>query len=289
MNTSLKLLTLWSRRPAQQPVTIIEARRGWFHLDLKSLWEYRELLYFILWRDIKGNYRQMALGPLWIVLKPVLSMLIFSAVFGGLVKTPADGLPYPIFFYSALLPWTLFSGALQTAAGSLTSNMKLISKVYFPRLIVPIAGALAGLVDFAVSFVLLVALTLYYGFRPGPAVLTLPFFLALTLLTALAMGLWVASLSVRFRDVGIVLGYFTQAWMYASPVVYASSAVPERWRALYDLNPMTQVIDGFRWALLGKGPGPGLALALSTTLVLFLLLTGVWHFQRTERTVVDIL
>ncbi|HEU4752870.1 MAG TPA: ABC transporter permease [Armatimonadota bacterium] len=272
-----------------QDILVIEPQKGWLRLDLKSVWEYRELLVFLLWRDVKGNYRQMALGPLWIVLRPLLSVLIFTVIFGGVVRTPTDGLPYPVFFYSALLPWTFFAGALQQSASSLTNNMHLISKVYFPRLVVPIAGTLGGILDAAVSFLVLLGMCLLYGFRPGPGILLLPVYMLLAMGTALAVGLWIASLSVRFRDVTFVLGYVTQAWMYASPVIYSTHIVPARWKLLFMLNPMTQVIDGFRWALLGRGEAPGPLLLLSGALVAVALFTGACHFQRTERLVVDLL
>ncbi len=277
------------------PHLIIQPSRGWGALGLRELWEYRELIYFMLWRDVKGRYRQMALGGLWIVIQPVMTMLVFSAIFGGLAKIPSDGLPYPLFSFAAVLPWKLFSGAIYQAAASLTSNMHIISKIYFPRLVVPITGALSGLVDFAVSFLVLLGMMFYYGVVPQWTALTLPYFVLLAVATALAGGLWLAALNVRFRDVSFGLSFLVTAWMYASPVVYPSSLVIKRlehkpWLyELYQLNPMTQVIEGFRWALLGKGQHPGVMLLVSSLIVLVALITGAFYFRRTERTVVDLL
>ncbi len=268
---------------------VIQPSRGWSSLQLHDLWEYRELLYFFLWRDVKGKYRQMALGPVWIIIKPVVSMIVFSLVFGGLARLPSDGLPYPIFSYTALLPWGFFSTAASTSAYSLVSNMHLISKVYFPRMLVPISSVASGLVDLAVSFVVLLGLMLFYGITPTFAALTVPAFVLLAVAAALAVGLWAAALAVRFRDVTFVLGFGLQAWMYASPVVYPTSLVPERWRVLYQLNPMANVIDGFRWSLLGQGRLNVTALAVSSVAVALALVSGAYVFRRTERTVVDLL
>jgi lipopolysaccharide transport system permease protein len=281
------------RRPA--PHLVIQPSRGWGALGLRELWEYRELIYFMLWRDVKGRYRQMALGGLWIIIQPVMTMLVFSAIFGGLAKIPSDGLPYPLFSFAAVLPWKLFSGAIYQAAASLTNNMHIISKIYFPRLVVPITGAISGLVDFAVSFLVLLGMMFYYGVVPQWAALTLPYFVLLAVATALAGGLWLAALNVRFRDVSFGLSFAVTAWMYASPVVYPTSLVIKRlahkpWLyELYQLNPMAQVIEGFRWALLGKGQPPGIMLLVSSLIVLIALITGAFYFRRTERTVVDLL
>jgi lipopolysaccharide transport system permease protein len=269
--------------------TLIRPPRAWTPLPLGEIWSYRELLFFLLWRDIKGNYRQMALGPVWIIIRPLLTMVIFSTIFGGLIKAPSDGYPYPLFFYSALLPWTYFSNALQQASNSLVTSMHLISKVYFPRLIIPFTAVLSGAVDALVSFLILMALTVAFGFPLRWQIVILPAFLLLAAAGALGVGLWCAALSVRFRDVSFVLGYAVQAWMYASPVVYSSSAVPEPYRFLYHLNPVAQVIDGFRWAVLGA-PAPALApLGVCVLIVLAVLATGLAVFQSAERTVVDLL
>lgn len=269
--------------------TVIRPQRRWLWNNLRDVWEYRELLVFLLWRDVRGNYRQMALGPLWMVIRPIMSMLVFTVVFGGLMKTPNDGVPYPLFFYSGLLPWSFFNTALHSVAASLTANMHLISKVYFPRLVIPLAAALAALVDFVISFVVLAALMVWYRYPPTPAVLLLPLYVLLATVTALGAGLWVAALSVKYRDVAFGMNYATQALMYLSPVVYASSAVPERFRTLYQTNPMAQVIDGFRWSLMGAGQPHFETLAVSAGLAVVLLVGGIAHFQRAERTVVDLL
>jgi lipopolysaccharide transport system permease protein len=256
-------------------------------LGLQDVWRYRELLFFFLWRDIKGKYRQMALGPLWIFIKPIAAMVVFTLVFGELARLPSDGLPYPLFSYAALLPWSFFSTAVSQATYSLASNMHVISKVYFPRILVPVSSVIAGLVDFGVSFVILVGMMFFYGFAPSVAMLTVPFFVLLAVATALAVGLWVASLAVKFHDVRFAVGFALQAWMYASPVVYPTDLVPERWRFWYRLNPMVNVVDGFRWALLGRGEIDLVALAVSSLAVALALGSGAYYFRRTERTVVD--
>ena len=252
------------------------------------MWEYRDLLYFLLWRDVKGRYRQMALGPLWIVIRPLMSMVLYTIIFGAVAKFPSDGLPYPIFAYSALLPWMFFSRGVAQAANSLVSSQSLISKVYFPRLIVPLVGVLSGLIDFIISFVVLLVMMAYYGIWPTWTVLTIPLYLLLAAATALAVGLWFAAWIVHYRDVGDVLGYIIQGWMYATPVVYAMSLIPEQWRLLYRLNPMTVVIEGFRWALLGTGQPPDRTSLASALLVLPVLISGAYYFRRTERTIVDV-
>jgi lipopolysaccharide transport system permease protein len=276
-----------SQERIQSPTIVIQPTQGWSSLGLRDVWEYRELLFFFLWRDIKGKYRQMALGPLWIIIKPALAMIVFSLVFGELARLPSDDLPYPIFSYAALLPWSFFSSAVSQATYSLVSNMHVISKVYFPRIIVPISGVISGLVDFGISFLVLVGMMLFYGIAPTLAALTLPFFLLLAVTTALAVGLWVASLAVKFHDVRFAVNFALQAWMYASPVVYPTNLVPERWRFFYRLNPMVNVVDGFRWALLGQGQIDSAALAISSLVVAFALISGAYYFRRTERTVVD--
>lgn len=269
-------------------VITIEAKRGLVPLNLHELWEYRELVYFMLWRDVKGRYRQMALGPLWMVINPLLNMVLFTVIFSMVANLPSDGLPYPLFNYSALLPWTFFTGALHTAAGSLVGYRDLISKIYFPRLVIPLVGVGGALVDFAISFLILLGMMVWYGFFPTFAVLWLPVYLLLAACTGLAVGLWFASWIAHFRDMNSVLGYLSRLWMYGTPVVYASSMVPERWRTLYDLNPMTVVIEGCRWSLLGSGPGPGRSLALAFAIVVPLMVAGAYYFRSTERSIVDI-
>lgn len=277
------------RNKAQIPVLRLEATRGWGSLKLPELWDYRDLIHFLLWREIKGRYKQMALGPLWLVLQPLFGIVLNTLVFGVLAKLPSDGLPYPLFNYAAMLPWQFFSGAVGRSAGSLVNNQNLISKVYFPRLVMPIVGALSGLVDVVVSFGLLLGLMLFYGFTPKVTVLAVPLLLLLSALTALSVGLWLAALQVRFRDVGFALTYLLQAWMYITPVVYATSVIPERWQFFYHLNPMTTVVEGFRWALLGTGTLMLLPALLSILGVLVLLVSGAYIFRRTERTIVDVL
>jgi lipopolysaccharide transport system permease protein len=231
----------------------------------------------------------MALGPLWIVLMPLVNMVIFSVIFGTLAKLPSNGLPYPLFTYTALLPWTYFAGAAGASVASLISNIGLISKVYFPRLIIPISSVISGLLDLAVSFFVLLAMMVYYGYVPSIAVITLPFYILLAAMAALSVGLWSAALAVKYRDVPYMVTYGLQAWMYATPVAYAASLVPERWQMFYRLNPMYWVVEGFRWSLLGSGEPPQPAMILPVLLVLLLLVSGVYVFRRTERTVVDLL
>ncbi len=275
-------------REQQQPVLTIQPTKGWGRLALHEVWEYRDLLYFLLWRDVKGRYKQMALGPLWIILRPLLNMVLFTLIFGKVAKLPSDGVPYPIFSYTALLPWTFFAGAVMGGANSLLSHRQLITKVYFPRLIIPVVSVVSGFIDFAISFIILLGMMVFYGYPPTWGIMLLPVYLLLAAATALTVGLWAATWVVHYHDVNEVLSYVIRGWMYATPVVYAVSIVPERWRALYRLNPMTNVIEGFRWALLGSGQPPDGFLLLSFVLVLPCLIGGAFYFRRTERTIVDI-
>jgi lipopolysaccharide transport system permease protein len=272
-----------------ESVTLIRPRKGWGDLGIKEIWAFRELLYFLIWREIKGRYRQMALGPTWIILKPFVTMVVLSLVFGKLAKLPSEGVPYPLFSYSALLPWTLFTVSLNKSATSLVSNMGIISKVYFPRMVVPIATACAGLVDFFMSFLILIGMMLFYGYMPGLKLLVLPMYLALAVATAMSVGLWLATLAVKFRDVAYAVEHLLQVAMYLTPVVYPASMVPEAWRGLYMLNPMAQVVEGFRWALVGAGHAPDLRTLAVWGIVLVLLFSGAHLFRRTERTVVDLM
>jgi lipopolysaccharide transport system permease protein len=252
------------------------------------VWQYRELLYFLTWRDVKVRYRQTALGVAWAVLQPLLTMAIFSVVFGRLAKLPSDGLPYPIFTFAALLPWQLFAGALTRAGTSLVSSSNLLTKVYFPRLIIPIAAVAAGLVDFAIAFAVLIGLTLYYGVVPGAGVVWLPFLVLFALLAALAVGLWLSALNVKYRDVQHLIPFLVMAWMYASPVAYSANLIPGgKLRLLYALNPMVGVIQGFRWALAGGEP-PGQMIFVSAAVVVVLLFGGLFYFRRMERVFADI-
>jgi lipopolysaccharide transport system permease protein len=265
----------------------IEPPRGLLELRLGEVWAYRELLYFFVWRDVKIRYKQTAIGVLWVVLQPVLTMLAFTLFFGRLAKLPSEGLPYPVFYFAALVPWTYFSYALQMTTNVVVDNQRLITKVYFPRLILPISAALSGLVDFAIGFVVLAIFTLAYGIGPTLAALWLPALLALAFFTALGVGLWLSALNALYRDVRYVIPFLIQFWMFASPVAYPSSLVPVRWRWLYGLNPMAGVIDGFRWAITGRGQAPSLLLLASAFAVALVVLGGLFFFNRMETSVAD--
>ena len=270
------------------PVLIIDAGEQPPGKQLRDLWTYRELLYFLAWRDLKVRYKQTALGVAWAVIQPFFTMVVFSIFFGYLGKIPSDGIPYPVFAYSALLPWSLFAHALNESSNSLVNNQSLITKVYFPRLIIPIAPLFVGLVDFGIAFVVLLGLMLFYGILPGFALLTAPLFVLLALVTALAVGMWLSALNVQYRDVRYTIPFLTQLWLFATPVAYPSSLLPEPWRSLYGLNPMAGVVEGFRWALLGRTTAPGPLIAVSVGAVLALLIGGLWYFNRMEQTFADI-
>ena len=269
-------------------VLVIEPSRVWFRLDLAALWQYRELLYFLVWRDLKVRYKQTAIGATWAILQPLMTMVIFTVIFAHFAKIPSDGLPYPIFAYTALLPWTYFASALSRSSSSVVAEAHLISKVYFPRAVLPLAGTVSGIIDFAVAFPLLLGMMIWYGIMPTRGLLALPLFLLLALATALAVGLWCSALNVRYRDVALTIPFLTQCWMYASPVAYPVSLVPENWRFLYSLNPMAGVIEGFRWALLGKQGPDFVVMAVSTVVVALLLVGGLVFFKHMERTFVDV-
>ena len=277
----------------QAPTIVIEPTRGWASLQLRRVWEYRELLYFLVWRDVKVRYKQTALGAAWIVLQPLVSMVVFSLLFGGLLKVPSGDVPYPVFAYAALLPWNYFAASLNRSSTSLVGSANLITKVYFPRLVIPISGVLSGLVDFGVAFVVLIGLLAYYGVAPTAAVLWLPGFLLLAVLTALAFGLWLSALNVRYRDINHLIPFLIQIWMYVTPVIYGSTLVPERFRFLLSLNPMTGVVEGFRWALLGsqlaEAQPPGMLFVASVGITLAVLLGGMVFFRNTERTFADVI
>jgi len=271
-----------------EPSVIIEPRRGLFHLDLAAIWEYRELLYFMVWRDVKIRYKQTVIGVGWAVLQPLIQMVIFTVIFGKFAGIPSDDFPYPIFAYTALLPWNYFASALQRCISSVVGDSGLISKVYFPRLILPIAGTVSGIFDFLVSFILLIGMMIWYRIPVSWLVIALPLFLSFAQLTALAVGLWFSALNVRYRDVGHTVPFIIQIWMFLSPVVYSVNLIPEKWRLLYGLNPMVGVIEGFRWALLGK-VGPDFSMmAISALMVGAILFGGLIFFRKMEQTFADV-
>src|SRR5262245_18184476 len=246
----------------------IEPPTSWPSIDWPELWQYRELLYFLTWRDIKVRYKQTVLGAAWAVIQPLFLMVVFSLFFGRLAGVPSDGLPYPLFTFCGLLPWQLFAHALSESSNSLVGSQNLVTKVYFPRLVVPISAVLGGLIDFAIALVILLVMLFFYGIVPGWQIVTLPGFILLAVLAALGVGLWLAALNVQYRDVRYTITFLVQFWLFATPVAYPSSIVPEKWRALYGLNPMVGVVDGFRWALLGRPQSPGLPLLVSVIVVL---------------------
>jgi lipopolysaccharide transport system permease protein len=273
---------------AETPVILIKPTSKWSAINLSDLWHFRELAYFLTWRDLKVRYKQTLLGAAWAILQPFLTMVVFSIFFGQLANVPSDGYPYPIFNYTGLLPWGLFSTALTRASISLVQSRNMITKVYFPRLIVPLASILAGLVDFAISFVVLLGMMWFYHITPTSAVWTLPLFLLLAMITALGVGLWLSSMNVMYRDIGYIIPFLTQFWLFITPIAYPSSMIPEKWRLIYAINPMTGVVEGFRWALLGsQSAAPGPILIVSTAIALLLLVSGLFYFRRMERQFAD--
>ena len=275
--------------PANLPRTRREPTKGWAWPKLRELWEYRELVYFFAWRDIKVRYKQTVLGALWAIIQPFFTMVIFSLFFGRLAKVPSDGLPYPIFSYAALVPWTFFSNALTQASNSLVLSSNMIKKIYFPRLALPIATVLAGVVDFVLAFVVLLGMMLFYGLVPTLNILWLPLFLLLALVTSLGVGLWFSAMNVQFRDVHYTIPFLTQAWLFVTPIAYPSSLLSEPWRTLYGLNPMAGVVDGFRWALLGTDTAPGPMTIVSAVVALTLFVSGTFYFRRMEQSFADVL
>jgi len=267
---------------------IVRPTTGWAALNLRDLWIYRELVYFMTWRNLKVRYKQSLLGVGWAILQPFLTMVVFSIFFGNLAGVPSDGVPYPIFTYTALIPWTLFSKALQDASHSLVQSSHMITKVYFPRIILPTASVLAGVVDFAIAFVILIGMMFFYGYPLKVEALTLPLFLLLAMVTALGVSLWFSALNVLYRDIGYVTPFIAQFWMFITPIAYPASLVPEKWRWLYALNPMTGVVEGFRWALLGSTQGsPATVLSISIPVAIFILVSGLIYFRRMERLFAD--
>lgn len=269
-------------------VVFIKPSKGWVSLDLKSLWEYRELLYFLTWRDIKVRYKQTILGAAWAILQPLVSMLIFSIFFGRLVKVPSDGIPYPLFSFTALVPWTFFANGLNLSSNSLINSANLLKKVYFPRLAIPLATVLAGVVDFILAFVVLLGMIAFYGVRPTINIVWTPLFLLLALVTSLGVGLWLSALNVKYRDVRYIVPFLIQVWLFSTPVAYPSSLLSEPWRTVYALNPMVGVVEGFRWALLGTNTAPGLMVLASAVAALLILITGAIYFRHMERTFADV-
>lgn len=267
----------------------IEPTSGFVSLRLGELWEYRELLFFLVWRDVKVRYKQTALGAAWAIIQPVMTMVVFSIFFGKLGKLSSDGLPYPIFAFAALVPWTLFANGLMQATNSLVGSSHLIKKVYFPRLIIPVAAVLAGVIDFLLAFAVLIVLMIFYGITPGVNALWLPVFLLMTIVATLAVSLWLSALNVEFRDVRHIIPFLTQLWLFATPIAYSSSLLSEPWRSVYGINPMVGVVEGFRWALLGTDTQPGLMAAISMLAALVLLISGAFYFRRMEKTFADII
>ena len=274
--------------PGGRAVVHIRASRGWASLDLGSIWAYRELLYFLVWRDIKVRYKQTALGASWAIIQPFFTMVVFSLFFGRLAGVPSDGVPYPIFAFTALVPWTFFAQGLTQSANSLVASQDLLRKVYFPRLVIPAAAVFSGLVDFAISFTVLLGMMAWYGIVPTPAALWIPLLLLLALVTALGVGLWFAALNVQYRDVAYVVPFVVQFWLFATPIAYPSSLLPEPWRLVYGINPMVGVVEGFRWALIGTDTAPGPVVAVSAVAALAILVGGAFYFRHAERSFADV-
>ena len=287
-NSQSEIRAAQLKASADLQVFFIKPETGLASLGLKELWEYRELLYFLTWRDVKVRYKQTVLGAAWAIIQPFFMMVVFSLFFGRLARVPSDGIPYPVFAFCALLPWQLFTHALTESSNSLVANERLITKVYFPRLAVPISAVLGGLIDFAIAFVILLLMMAYYGIVPTRAIFALPAFILLAIVTALGVGLWLSALNVKYRDVRYTTTFLVQFWLFATPVAYPSSIVPERWRMVYGLNPMAGVVEGFRWALLGKSQGPGGLLVVSIAVVILIFLGGLYYFRRMEAEFADV-
>ena len=285
---SSPVATRVSQESSVLPKFVIQPSRGWGQLNLGELWAHRELVYFLIWRDIKVRYKQTALGASWAVLQPLLTMMIFSVFFGRLAKVPSDGVPYPLFSFVALVPWMFFANALTLSSNSLVHNANLLTKVYFPRLAIPIATVVGGVADFALGFLVMLGLIAWYGIMPTVNVVFLPFLLLLALVTSLGVSLWLAAVNVQFRDVRYTIPFLTQFWMFATPIAYPSSLLSEPWRTLYGLNPMVGVVEGFRWALLGVDTAPGPMVAASSVVAIVLLVSGAFYFRRMERTFADV-
>jgi len=270
-------------------VTVIEPPAGWSSLGLRELWAYRELLYFLTWRDIKVRYKQTALGASWAIIQPLLTMVVFSLFFGRLAKVPSDGVPYPLFSFAALVPWTFFANGLTQSANSVVASQQLVTKIYFPRLAIPIATVLSGLIDFVIAFVVLIGMMVYYGAPLSARALWIVPLLLLAFVASLGVGLWLAALNVQYRDVRYAVPFLTQVWLFATPIAYPSSLLGEPWRTVYGLNPMVGVVEGYRWALLGSGSAPGSMVLVSCLAALAVLVGGVLYFRRMEQTFADVI
>ena len=275
--------------PPDLPKTRRQTSKGWAWPKLRELWEFRELVYFFAWRDIKVRYKQTVMGVLWAIIQPFLTMVIFSLFFGRLANVPSDGVPYPVFSYTGLVPWTFFANALSQASNSLVVNANMVKKIYFPRLALPIATVLAGVIDFVLAFIVLLGIMFYYHMVPTINVIWLPFFSLLALVTSIGVSLWLSAMNVQFRDVRYTIPFLTQTWLFLTPIAYPSSSIPQPWQTLYGLNPMAGVVDGFRWALLGTSAPPGAMTAVSTVVALVLLVTGAFYFRRMEQSFADVL
>jgi lipopolysaccharide transport system permease protein len=275
-------------KTVSESVIKIRPPRGWSPLHLKDLWTYHELLYFLTLRQIKVRYKQTVLGFAWAVIQPFAMMVVFSLFFGNLLNVPSEGIPYPLFSYAALLPWNLFAQGITLSSNSLVTDSNLVKKVYFPRLVMPLSGILPPLVDFAIAFLVLLGLMFYFGYVPTVRMLCLPAFIILAMMTALGAGLWLSAINAKYRDVGYVIPFLVQLWLFASPVVYGSSLLPQRFQILYGINPMAGVIEGFRWAILGTEP-PGYLIAVSAGIVIAILISGAFYFRRCEKTFADVL
>ena len=270
------------------PVTLIKPSQGWIGINFKEFWKYRELLFFLTWRDIKVRYKQTILGASWAILQPLFTMVVFSVFFGGLAKVPSDGLPYPIFSYAALVPWQFFANGISQSSNSLVASANLLKKVYFPRLIVPVAAVISGLVDFGIAFLVLIGMMFFYRTTPTWAIFWLPLLLLLALVTSLGVGLWLTAMNVQFRDVRYAVPFLVQAWMFATPIAYPSTLLDEPIRTFYGINPMVGVVEGFRWALLGTDTAPGPIIFVSALAAVFLLISGLFYFRRMEKSFADV-
>lgn len=276
------------REESQLSLTIVQPSKGWAGVNLRELWRYRELIFFLIWRDIKVRYKQTLLGAAWAIIQPFFTMVVFSIFFGQLAQIPSDDIPYPIFSYTALLPWQLFENGIRKAGNSLVASRNLITKIYFPRLAIPLASVIAGLVDFVLAFTVLLGMMWYFDYRPTSAVWFMPLLLLLTVVTALGTGLWLSALNVAYRDVGYLIPFILRVWFFLTPITYSVSIVPEAYQTLYALNPMTGVIQGFRWSMLGVGSPPSIMLAVSLAAAFVLMVSGLLYFRRMERTFADV-